>query len=90
MTRTARLRADVRRLAPSGDTPEFQAAFARFVAASERDLHPWWERAVAWYMRLPHNRRVVTPTLMWLGRYPKVTVPAGVAGLVVEFVLLRR
>jgi hypothetical protein len=84
MTLTDRLRSDVRRLASGGDTPEFQAAFARFMAASERDRHPWWERATVWYMRLPHNR-----LLLWLGRYPMVTVPVGVAGLVVEVVLLR-
>lgn len=87
---TDRLRAEVRSLAHTGDSPEFRTTFNAFVASSNRDLYPWWERAGAWYMKLPHNRCVITPCLNWLVRHRAITVPLAVVVLLVEFALLPR
>lgn len=86
MTRTDRLRTEVRRLAPAGDTAEFRATFARFMAASTR--RPWWERAGTWYMGLPHNRLVFIPMFNWVESHPWIAIPAAGGAVVVEFVLL--
>lgn len=92
MNRAARMRADIYRLAPQGDSPELHAAVTAYTDQCRRDvermINPRWQRALDWYMRLPHNRYLFSPAWSYLTRHIKITLPVACLALVGEVLLI--
>ena len=65
MTHADRLRGNIVRLAPTGDTPELTAAVTAYISAAQAtDRDPWTHRVMDHYLQLPLNQKVFLP--IWL------------------------